>query len=323
MGDGDGMDQDDKNQQDKASRRHGFEGTEMIKAGQMTRREIEEYKDTLMRFTEFNAYNEDFYASYSNASMLVKMQLRSSVRIIRFNDEPIFFFWFDIRSYNSVLRSIIPFDKAYEFKDKDFFHMVIPALIESIVPRAESGRYAYQALENEKNTMLLRLMGFSLEESVLVMRIDTKDLPEPDASIEVADFKMEDIQDRVQIQNNVFNDRYRIPLNKSDILIEISKRIYIPEASMFLMKEGKKIGYGQIIKGSEGNYLVNFGIIEERRGQGYSRDFLLYVLNRGKELGFKEIFLEVNAHNIKAVNLYTSIGFEVLRKKDKWIYKDY
>lgn len=295
----------------------------MIKAGQMTRREIEEYKDTLMRFTEFNAYNEDFYASYSSASMLVKMQLRSSVRIIRFNDEPIFFIWFDIRSYNSVLRSIIPFDRAYELKDQDFFHMIIPAFIKSVVPRAESGRYAYQALENEENTMLLKLMGFSLDESVLVMRIDTQEIPEPSASLEVIDFRLEDIQDRVQIQNNIFNDKYRIPLNKSDILIEISKRIYIPEASMFLMKDSRKIGYGQIIKGVEGNYLVNFGIIEERRGQGYSRDFLVYVLNRGKELGFREIFLEVNAYNIKAVNLYNSIGFRVIKKKDKWIYKDY
>ena len=112
-------------------------------------------------------------------------------------------------------------------------------------------------------------------------------------------------------------------MNKSDILIEISKRIYIPEASMFLMKEDRKIGYGQIIKGVEGNYLVNFGVIEEKRGQGYSRDFLIYVLNRGRELGFREIFLEVNAYNIKAVNLYTSTGFKVIRKKDKWNFKDY
>lgn len=295
----------------------------MIKAGQVTRKEIEEYKDTLMRFTDFNAYNEDFYASYTSASMLVKMQLRSCARIIRFDGVPIFFFWFDIRSYNSVLRSIIPFDRAYELKDEDFFHMVIPALVESIVPRAESGRYAYQALENEQNTMFLKLMGFSLDESVLVMRIDTRDLPEPLSKVEVSDFRLEDIQERVRIQNNIFNDRYRIPLNKSDILIEISKRIYIPEASMFLMKDNMKIGYGQIIKGVEGNYLVNFGIIEERRGQGHSRDFLIYVLNRGKELGFREIFLEVNAYNIKAVNLYTGMGFKVIKKKDKWNFKDY
>lgn len=295
----------------------------MIKAEQVTRKEVEENKELLMRFTEFNAYNEDFYGTYISASMLVKMQLRSSARIIRFNDEPIFFIWFDVRSYSNTIRSIIPFDRAYKFKDGDFFHMVIPTLISSIVPRAESGKYAYQALENEKNTMFLRLLGFSLDESVLVMRMDTQDIPEQGSSVEVRGFKLDDIQDRVQIQNNIFNDRYRIPLNKSDIMLEISKRIYIPEASMFLMKDNHKIGYGQIIKGVEGNYLVNFGIVEDQRGKGYSRDFLIHVLNRGKELGFDQIFLEVNAYNIKAVNLYTSIGFKVFKKKDKWFYKDY
>lgn len=295
----------------------------MIKAEQVTRREIEEYKELLMGFTEFNAYNEDFYGTYISASMLVKMQLRSSARIIRFNDEPIFFVWFDVRSYSSTLRSIIPFERAYELKDGDFFHMVIPTLVRSIVPRAESGKYGYQALENEKNTMLLKLLGFSLDESVLVMRIATKDIPEAGRQVEVKDFRLDDLQDRVQIQNNIFNDRYRIPLNKSDIMLEISKRIYIPEASMFLIQDGRKIGYGQIIKGVEGNYLVNFGIVEDQRGKGYSRDFLIHVLNRGRELGFDQIFLEVNAYNIKAVNLYTSIGFKIFRKKDKWFYKDY
>ena len=154
---------------------------------------------------------------------------------------------------------------------------------------------------------MLEEMGFYLDEMSFSMKIDTDRLPAMGSIPEVRQYHVEDIDDRVKVQNSIFEDRYRIPLGRADILIEMAKRTYIPDASWFLMKYGRIAGYGQIMKSGTRKLLVNFGVVPEIRGKGLSRDFLIWILEKGREMGYKEIYLDVNAGNIPAVNLYLSL----------------
>ena len=50
------------------------------------------------------------------------------------------------------------------------------------------------------------------------------------------------------------------------------------------------------------------------RGEGLGRDMLQLLLNKGKEYGFSEIYLETGAFMTNAQNLYRSIGFRDRKK---------
>lgn len=294
----------------------------MAVAEHVTKLNIEDLESELINYRSFNEFNEDFLSIYRNSSMIVKHQMRSSSRVVRIDGMPVMFLWCDFRSYASTIRTMVPLEAIGNVMKSGKLQEIIPAVMKS-ASLSPTGRFKYNTSESSENRFLLEEMGFYLDEMSFSMRISTDALPAMNSVPEVRQYHVEDIDERVKVQNSIFEDKYRIPLGKADILIEMAKRTYIPDASWFLMKYGKIAGYGQIMKSGTRKVLVNFGVIPEVRGKGLSRDFLIWILQKGKAMGYSEIYLDVNAGNIPAVNLYQSTGFEIVEKRVKWYFKEY
>jgi len=62
-------------------------------------------------------------------------------------------------------------------------------------------------------------------------------------------------------------------------------------------------------------------IRKENRGYGYSKILFNESIKELKELGVKEIFLEVKESNVIAYNLYKTLGFIEIGRRNKY-YKD-
>jgi len=120
-----------------------------------------------------------------------------------------------------------------------------------------------------------------------------------------------DEEKRVILQNSIFGENFkRKALSLEEVKSEERKKEFISDLCFFLTYNEEDIGYGQIIKSSEGYYLINFGVIPEYRGQGNGKFFLNEILTKAKEYGIKELFLKVENDNTRAVNLYYNMGFE-------------
>lgn len=62
--------------------------------------------------------------------------------------------------------------------------------------------------------------------------------------------------------------------------------------------------------------IYGLGVLPDYRGKGYGREILNFAVVKSKEASAKNIVLQVEAKNQKALNLYTSCGFEVTSKMD-------
>lgn len=58
--------------------------------------------------------------------------------------------------------------------------------------------------------------------------------------------------------------------------------------------------------------IQNVGVVPEHRGQGLGRALVVQALNGFRQTGMVTGFLEVTAINRPAVNLYRSLGFEIV-----------
>lgn len=77
----------------------------------------------------------------------------------------------------------------------------------------------------------------------------------------------------------------------------------------FLKKMNKTIGkvHLQLLSGLGGIY--GLGVLPEERGKGYGRKILLESVKRLKEADAKEVMLQVEVTNDRALHLYQSCGF--------------
>ena len=64
--------------------------------------------------------------------------------------------------------------------------------------------------------------------------------------------------------------------------------------------------------------IVNFGIVDKYRGKGLSKIFLKKIIDEAKKYGIDELYIRVDSNNIKAINLYKSIGFKEINKILVW-----
>jgi GNAT superfamily N-acetyltransferase len=161
-------------------------------------------------------------------------------------------------------------------------------------------------------------VGFEKKDGTLILY---RDLPESiDFTLnEELEFELmqkgRDEKKRCEIQNKIFQDNNRIPLTLEDIFFDEIQDYYFEKGAVFLKKNDRYIGYGQFIIEKGMPVIVNFGIIKEFRGRGYSRYFLIYILNLIHFNGFNKIIIKVKNSNYIALNLYKSVGFKVKREQ--------
>lgn len=291
----------------------------MVSTEQLTSKDIHTYREELMRYKEFNELNESLVDFYSKSSLFNKIQYRSGARILKYEDRPFMIIWSETRNYNVKVRSMIPIGDILNVEGLPFSELM--ALFKESLPQhLDIHQFEYIALQNEFNSKVLSQMGYKMRRGILKMTLPLASMEKLKDEALLKKFRIEDIKSRVDIQNQIFDNKYRLPINTTDILIEVSKRSYIPELSFFYVYQGRFIGYGQINTHDNEYYLVNFGLIPEYRGKGLSRTFLLTILGKAMNYGIETLHLEVNEDNMSAVNLYHSVGFTDDDSTCTWIY---
>lgn len=291
----------------------------MVSAEQLSAKDIQNYKSELLNYMEFNELNENLYDSYMRSSLFNKIQYKAGARVIYHQGLPLMIIWSETRNYNVKVRTIIPLTSMNSV-NQETMSEIMDNFISSLPPHLDIQQFEYQAVRNDENDAVLDQMGFIRRKGILLMSMNTDGADLPERKIKIRKFHIEDIKARVDIQNIIFDNKYRLPINSADVLIEVSKKSYIPDLSFFYMDEESPIGYGQVSTHDSKFFLVNFGLVPTHRGKGLSRDFLLSIIAKAKERGIRKIFLEVNADNIKAVNLYHSVGFREQQNTCTWIY---
>jgi [ribosomal protein S18]-alanine N-acetyltransferase len=73
---------------------------------------------------------------------------------------------------------------------------------------------------------------------------------------------------------------------------------------------GEIAGYGIMSIGAGEAHVLNVCVRAEYRGRGLARKVLLYLIDRARNVGMYEAFLEVRPSNTTAARLYQSLGFE-------------
>jgi ribosomal-protein-alanine N-acetyltransferase len=73
---------------------------------------------------------------------------------------------------------------------------------------------------------------------------------------------------------------------------------------------GDIAGYGIMSIGAGEAHILNVCVRTEYRGRGLARRVLLYLIDRARNAGMYEAFLEVRPSNTTAARLYHALGFE-------------
>jgi ribosomal-protein-alanine N-acetyltransferase len=73
--------------------------------------------------------------------------------------------------------------------------------------------------------------------------------------------------------------------------------------------EGRIAAYGIVAMGGGESHILNLCVDETLRGRGIGRQMLGLLLERSREAGMEDAFLEVRPSNRLALALYQSVGF--------------
>lgn len=107
--------------------------------------------------------------------------------------------------------------------------------------------------------------------------------------------------------------------NKISLYSQIKWFINLPEnlTPYIFYKEGIPVGYG-IIKINDNRALLTGGIKENSRGLGLGKELFSLLIYESEKLD-KTPTLDVLKTNKRAINLYSSLGFKVI-KEEQGIY---
>ncbi|HQR24408.1 MAG TPA: ribosomal protein S18-alanine N-acetyltransferase [Steroidobacteraceae bacterium] len=73
--------------------------------------------------------------------------------------------------------------------------------------------------------------------------------------------------------------------------------------------EGEVVAYGIVAMGAGEAHILNLCVRGDLRGRSIGRQMLLLLLERARQAGMADAFLEVRPSNRLAITLYQSVGF--------------
>ena len=115
---------------------------------------------------------------------------------------------------------------------------------------------------------------------------------------------------RCEIQNNVFRNIDRVPIEVEDIENDFKQEYYIEDLAIFMKLNNIVVAYGQIIYIRKMYTIVNFGVVDIFRGMGIGKLLLDNLISKAREKNIDELALGVDKNNINAISLYKWIGFK-------------
>ncbi|AYD40300.1 GNAT family N-acetyltransferase [Clostridium fermenticellae] len=291
----------------------------MYKIMTLNKKNLNEFRKLNENNDHFNLLNMDFFKMYDNGSFTNKVFLRRRVKLLSYNFKYIGYIWCDANySYRNVYTI-----NAMNISNSINIELIDP--YKYIVNRLKKNSTFYYTCQNNGfNFNILKNIGFETVDGTLILNLNL-DHNIPIAIKEDINFDIlkigKDEKKRCLIQNEIFKNNTRVPLSLDDIYFDEMQSYYLKKGAIFIKKRNTYIGYGQIILEENVPIIVNFGILKEYRGKGYSKCLLTYLLKIVICNGFNNVKIKVNNSNYIALNLYKQMGFEIENERYKWKIK--
>lgn len=284
----------------------------MIVIEKLNAKNTENFNALLQEAKSETPYRMDFYRYYDNQPFFLKYFIRKLVKLLKYRDEYIGYMWTDLPSNKSIKIS----DMYLKNKYISLLNKNVPLIFKSDI-------VLYEGYEDPLTKSLINSMKMNKIRVTNLMRLNIQNF-KSNARVTNATFKDfihgEDEKLRMDMQNSIFNEDSRTPLSLDDIKFDMKQEYYIKDLCVFIKNRNKVIGYGQIIF-NRGIYLiVNFGIIEGYRREGYGKDLILKLIDMGKAKGINDLYIRVDYNNIPAKKLYKEIGFIEVGDFCSWLW---
>ncbi|MGL4875138.1 MAG: GNAT family N-acetyltransferase, partial [Clostridium sp.] len=262
-----------------------------------------------------HSFNQNFLEVYDNSNTIDKYILKNNFYLIKYVEEYVGYMWVEKISLNEykIIDMYIKLDYALFFRIDQLNKLKNKILI-------------YEGLESYENNAIISNNLFCKVKSAKILKkilCESENNTVKENEISFRRFIIdEDEELRVTLQNKIFYNINRTPINRMDVKFEQKTVNYIEELSIFEYINDIPIGYGQIIRKNNKNVLVNFGVIEEFRGYGLGEKLLRYMCKLGKQQNLTSLYIYVDRDNRVALNLYKKLGFISFGEVSTWIKSD-
>ncbi|HBJ1648886.1 MULTISPECIES: N-acetyltransferase [Clostridium] len=256
--------------------------------------------------------NKDFFELYNDKSFITKYIKRREIKLFKYNNKYIGYLWMQYPLSDVIkILSLYVSDYYINFMSKELTNVF------------KNKTLNFDVVDSNITYDIMTKLNFTRIRSTSLMKMRTSNCSfnfNKDVNFKVFT-KKEDENLRCFIQNSVFKDNDRIPLVPYDIKLEEEEDYYINDLCVFIMIGNIAIGYGQVISNKDIYTIVNVGILEEYRKNGYGKMLIQYLIYLCYKKHISQITINVDVNNYKALNLYKKIGFSEYGKISTWSNK--
>ncbi|KZL91137.1 GNAT family N-acetyltransferase [Clostridium magnum] len=290
----------------------------MYKCVGLNMRNLDQFRKLNKAKNDFNTLNRDFFEVYDSCNFAQQIFLRHRVKLLKNDSRYIGYIWTELDDINVYTINALNILNTEKNSNK---YLLFKYLLDTLKKNCNIN---YNCEKNSYNFDILKHMGFIQKEGTFVLHLSIEENM-PLLIMENLEFEIlkkgRDEQKRCELQNDIFKNEDRIPLSIEDIYLDEVQTYYFDKGSVFIKKDGNYIGYGQVIIEDSVPVIVNFGILKESRGKGYSKALLVYLIKIIKYNGFSDVMIKVKTSNKIALNLYESTGFKIINEIYNWKLK--
>lgn len=284
----------------------------MYKSISLTLKNINKFRRIFKINNKFSLSDKDFFLQYDNSNIVQRIFLRKNVNLLLEENNYIGYIWFE--KHNRHYSTINCINVIQDNNLMCYYETLIS-------PLTNNSLVTYECEDNEVNINILSKLGFKRTKGYIELEKQCTEYVSINSSenITFSIVKREkDEKARCLLQNEIFNNEDRIPINVEDIFYDEAQEYYFDKGAIFIKLDRVPIGYGQIIVENDVAIIVNFGIIEKYRKEGYGKVLLSYLVNIARANDFSLVSLKVDSNNADAFKLYRSLGFNIKRELYTW-----
>lgn len=300
----------------------------MVSLVRLSSSNLDEFKKLYEENFQRETYDKDFFEYYYNQSFIPKIFLKKFVKLFMYNGEFIGYIWYEI-----------PIDSQINVFSLYVEDNYIDIITNDILKRFNEKYLVYESIENRNSNKLLSNLGFRKARPSIIMNLKlneynkTNEITNLKSTLKydmkllnllniysnekyddiLISFQKVDIKNdallRCEIQNNVFKNIDRVPIEVEDIENDFKQDYYIEDLAIFMKINNVVVAYGQIIYIRKMYTVVNFGVVDIFRGKGLGKLLLDNLISKAREKNISELALGVDKDNVNAISLYKWIGF--------------
>ena len=300
----------------------------MVSLVRLSSSNLDEFKKLYEENFQRETYDKDFFEYYYNQSFIPKIFLKKFVKLFMYNEEFIGYIWYEIPIDSQI--------KVFSLYVEDNY---IDIITNDILKRFNEKYLVYESIENRNSNKLLSNLGFRKARPSIIMNLKlneynkTNEITNLKSTLKydmkllnllniysnekyddiLISFQKVDIKNdallRCEIQNNVFKNIDRVPIEVEDIENDFKQDYYIEDLAIFMKINNVVVAYGQIIYIRKMYTIVNFGVVDIFRGKGLGKLLLDNLISKAREKNISELALGVDKDNVNAISLYKWIGF--------------